>query len=61
LIFKTFPETKARSLVEWLGQKAHVHNVLEFKTYWMDVSEPSNYIYNNKEYRLANKAHQKIF
>ncbi len=41
---------KARSLVQWLGQKAHIQEVVGSNpaVYWIDVSNISYYIFNKK-------------
>jgi hypothetical protein len=53
----------ARSLVSWLGQKAHVQEVVGSNpaVYWMDVSNAS-YIFNEKGNKGSQMGHtKKIF
>ncbi len=54
---KTKKKIKARSLVYWLGQKAHVQEVVGSNpaVYLMDVSDASYYIFNEE----GNKGSQK--
>jgi hypothetical protein len=54
---------KARSLVLWLGQKAHVQEfvVLNPAVYWMDVSYASYYIFNEKGNKGSQMGHTKKY
>jgi hypothetical protein len=44
-----------RSLVKWLGQKAHVQEIVGSNPaiYWMDVSDASYYIFTEKGNKVS--------
>ncbi len=52
---------EARSLVQWLGKKAHVQEVVGSNpaVYWMDVSDDSYYIFNEKRNKGSQMGHTK--
>jgi hypothetical protein len=61
LILKIYFSVLARSLVYWLGQKAHVQEVVGSNptVYWMDVSDACYYIFNEKGNKGSQMQHTK--